>query len=277
MWISDREMTALADALRKAMAGQPVDFRDNREGALSVLKNDLYAFASLKNEQLTAAEQEQARLTETLADISHQLKTPITSLHIMADLMEDAPPEKQAELLANLKISLTRMEWLTDTLLKLAKLDAGAVAFTPSEITVSSLLRTALEPLAILLDVKDQRVELLHDTSLFCDKRWTAEALTNLLKNASEYSPAGSVLVVDSGENPIYRWFSVTDAGSGLRRDEIAGLFRRFEGSRSEKGNGIGLPLALSILRGQNGDLAVDGGGDRTGPRGATFTAKLFK
>lgn len=132
----------------------------------------------------------------------------------------------------------------------------------------------ALESLEILLDIKNQKIELLNKIDLFCDSHWTAEALTNLIKNASEYSPESSIIQVDCGGNPIYQWISVTNAGKGIRREDISKIWKRFIGSQNTNGYGIGLPLALSIIRGQNGDIDVDGRGNG---KGATFTIKLFK
>jgi signal transduction histidine kinase len=155
----------------------------------------------------------------------------------------------------------------------MAKLDTGAVEFRRDSVPSTALVSLALEPLRILLDVKTQRVEIFGETELFCDKRWTAEALTNVLKNASEYSPDGGKIRIESGMNPICKWISVTDSGEGLANHKIANLFKRFEGSRGDKGYGIGLPLALAIMRGQNGDIEIDGGNGA----GATFTLKFFK
>ena len=107
-----------------------------------------------------------------------------------------------------------------------------------------------------------------------CDKRWTVEALTNLLKNAGEVSPEGATLVVEGGDNPLYGWISVQDAGEGIARSAMPTLFKRFEGSHNPQGVGIGLPLALAIVRGQHGDIDVDAGGNGNG---ATFTMKFFK
>lgn len=274
MWIKKSEITILSENVRKAIDGQPVDFCDNRENPLSILKNDIHTLVSLKNEQMNSATLEQQLLSECLSNISHQLKTPITSMRIMADLLENAPPEKQMEFISNIKTGLTRMEWLTDALLKMARLDSGVIAFSITTVPIKRLLKTALESLEILLDVKNQKIELLHEIDLPCDSHWTAEALTNLIKNASEYSPENSIIKVDCGENPIYYWISVTDSGKGISRADLSSLWNRFTGSRSKTGYGIGLPLALAIVRGQNGDIDVDGGGSGTG---ATFTIKLFK
>lgn len=274
MLIKKREITTLSDNIRSAINGESVDFRDNREGAFSILKNDINTLVNIKNEQMNSAQMERDLLAEYLADISHQLKTPITSMMIMADLLDTAPADKQTEFIGNIKISLSRMEWLVSTLLKMARLDSGAVDFSMTTIGTDELVNTALRPLEILLDVKDQTVELLNNIDLVCDKRWTAEALTNLIKNASEYSPIGSKIYVNSGVNPIYTWISITDSGEGIEIARCASLFKRFEYSQNENGYGIGLPLALSIVRGQNGDIEIDSGGKG---KGATFTIKLYK
>ena len=276
MWIRKRDIKKLSDDIRRIIDGQDTDIRDNREGLWGILKNDIHTLASLKNEQVDALRRERDIMADTLANISHQLKTPLTSMMIMADLLENAPLEKQAEFILNLKTGLTRMEWLAGALLKMAKLDAGAIEFSGERIRASTLVELALEPLQVLLDVKSQSVEIAgeHSSALHCDKRWTAEALTNVIKNASEYSPDGGKIRIESGVNPICGWISVTDSGDGISNKTIAGLFKRFKGSRSDKGYGIGLPLALAIMRGQNGDIEVDSGGNSCG---ATFTLKLYR
>jgi signal transduction histidine kinase len=274
VWISKREIIKLSDDIRRIIDGQEIDLRNNREGVWGILRNDIHTLANLKNEQFNVIQHERDAMKDTLANISHQIKTPLTSMMIMADLIENAPAEKQAEFLSNIRTSLLRLEWLASALLKMAKLDAGTVEFATESVKSDTLVNHALEPLQILLDIKNQSVRVDGEVELFCDKRWTAEALTNIIKNASEYSPEGSCLRIDFGMNPICKWVSVTDSGDGIAYNKIANLFKRFEGSRSDKGYGIGLPLALAIMRGQNGDIEVDGGGNGTG---ATFTLKFYK
>ena len=273
MLIRQNEIKKLSDDIRKIIDGQNIDLRDNREGMWSILKNDIHTLANLKNEQVDQLCRERDITGETLTNISHQIKTPLTSMMIMADVLENVPIEKQSEFLFNIKIGLTRLDWLASALLKMAKLDAGAVEFSMENMQSTELINLALEPLQILLDVKNQGIQISSEMELFCDKRWTAEALSNVIKNASEYSPEGGLIRIESGTNPICRWISVTDSGKGIPVYKIAGLFRRFEGSRSDKGYGIGLPLALAIMRGQNGDIEVNGGDDS----GAVFTLKFFK
>ena len=274
MWIKKSELIKLSDNIRKIIDGQDIDIRDNREGVCGILKNDIHTLASLKNEQVDALGRERDIMRDTLTNISHQLKTPLTSMMIMADLLETAHPDKQAEFLSNIKIGLTRMDWLASALLKMAKLDAGVVEFVKERVKSDALINLALESLNIMLEVSNQTIEIAGEAELLCDKRWTSEALLNIIKNASEYSPKGGAIRIESGMNPICSWISVTDSGTGIPLTKISSLFNRFEGTRSDKGYGIGLPVALAVMRGQNGDIEVSGCGNGLG---ATFTLKFFK
>ena len=278
MWINRREIKELSDNIRKIIDGQDIDLRDNREGIWSILKNDIHTLASLKKERAAALKRERDAMVETLTNISHQLKTPITSMMIMAELLEleiarNNESDKQTEFITNIKTGLMRMEWLASALLKMAKLDAGVAEFSKEPIEAAALVALALEPLQILLEVKEQSVEINCDIKLLCDKRWTAEALMNVIKNALEYSPKGGKIRIEAGMNPICKWVSVTDSGTGIPKEKIPGLFKRFEASQNDKGHGIGLPLALAIMRGQDGDIEVDGG---NGNHGATFVLKFY-
>lgn len=133
---------------------------------------------------------------------------------IMADLLEDAGPEKQEEFIHNIRFSLNKMEWLVGALLKMAKLDAHAVDFIKKDVQVSELVEAVKPSVAILLDINNQTLELKNDSVINCDKRWTMEALTNIVKNAIEYSPKDQVIEIDSGENPMYDWIlAETDRG----------------------------------------------------------------
>ena len=274
MWIRKKDIEQLSEFVKGYISGEKPDIRVNREGVFNILKNDIYSLVDKKNEQIKAIESERDILSDYMADISHQLKTPITSMMIMADLLEDAEPEKQAEFIHNIQFSLNKMEWLVEALLKMAKLDAHAIDFIKKDIHTSELLEAVKPSVAILLDINNQTTELKNDCVIHCDKRWTVEALTNIIKNAIEYSPKDSVIVVDSGENPMYSWISVKDRGMGMDRTKYAALFKRFENSTSENGFGIGMPLALSIMKGQGGDIDVDVGGNG---EGTIFILKFFK
>ena len=274
MWIRKKEIEQLSAFVKGFISGEELDIRDNKEGAFSVLKNDIYSLVIKKNEQIKNTEAERDILTDYMADISHQLKTPITSMMIMTDLLEDAEPEKRAEFIHNIKLSLNKLEWLVGALLKMAKLDAGAITFSKKEVNVSELIEAVKPSVNILLDIHNQRLELTSDCVINCDKHWTVEALTNIIKNAIEHSPDESKIEINCGDNPLYDWISVKDSGAGMNRGSYSALFKRFEYSTAENGFGIGMPLALSIVKGQGGDIDIDFGGNG---QGATFTLKLFK
>ena len=274
MWIKKKEVEQLSEFVKGYISGEEPDIRDNREGVFNILKNDIYSLVNKKNEQIKVIESERDNLSDYMADISHQLKTPITSMMIMADLLEEAEPGKQAEFIHNIQVSLNKMEWLVGALLKMAKLDSHVIDFIKKDINTSELLEAVKPSVAILLDINNQTIKLKRDCVIHCDKRWTVEALTNIIKNAIEYSAKDSVIVVDSGENPMYSWISVKDSGMGMDKTEYAALFKRFENSTNENGFGIGMPLALSIVKGQGGDIDVEFGGDG---QGTTFIMKFFK
>lgn len=274
MWIKKKEVEQLSEFVKGYISGEELDIRDNREGAFPILKNDIYSLVDKKNEQIKLLESERDILSDYMADISHQLKTPITSMMIMADLLEDAEPEKQKEFIHNIRFSLNKMEWLVGALLKMAKLDAHAIDFIKKDVKASELVEAVKPSVAILLDINNQTLELKNDCVINCDKRWTVEALTNIVKNAIEYSPKDQVIEIDSGTNPMYDWISVKDSGNGMSRDQYAALFKRFEYSTNENGFGIGMPLALAIVKGQGGDIDVDFGEDG---QGTTFIIKFYK
>ena len=129
MWIKKKEIEQLSEFVKGYSSGEELDIRVNKEGSFNILKNDIYALVNMKNEQIKAVETERDSLSDYMADISHQLKTPITSMMIMADLLEEAEPEKQTEFIHNIQVSLNKMEWLVGALLKMAKLDAHAIDF----------------------------------------------------------------------------------------------------------------------------------------------------
>ncbi|MCL2287302.1 MAG: HAMP domain-containing histidine kinase [Firmicutes bacterium] len=271
MIISRKEVEQLSADVRRIVDGHALDLRDNLEGRLSILKNDIHTLACRLNNQAASLQEDKTRLADTLADISHQLKTPLTAMMVMVDLLEDAPPQKQTEFTANIRQGLTQTGWLVNSLLKMAKLESGTVAFNPVATSVKDLIGLAVSPLKIMLDIKNQQVEIMGNIEIFCDLNWTAEALTNVIKNALEHSPEGSTVRISVGENPICKFISVTDAGEGIPSTKIKSLFRRFGGDG--QGTGIGLPLAKAIMRGQGGDIEVDAGGKG---KGAAFTLKFF-
>lgn len=275
-----KEITGLSEKLGKIAAGElSLDVRDNDEGELSILRNEIYKVTSKLTEQAAVLESDKAALANNLSDISHQLKTPLTSLLVMSELLEDKdlPPAKRSEFTSNIKTGLTRMEWLALALLKLAELDAGAAVIKKEIINAEDLAVMAVQSLDVILAAKNQRVVHSGDknVNIACDMDWTVEALANVIKNASEHSPAGEGIAVSWEETPLAVQITVEDSGGGVDPKDLPHLFKRFyKGAGAAKESaGIGLALSLDIMRRQNGDIGII---NKPG-KGAAFILKFYK
>lgn len=271
------KIAELSDYIRRMTAGEySMDIRDNAEGELSILKNEIFALASRLTEQTVLLEVDRESLKNALSDISHQLKTPLTSLGIMAELLEngDLPEEKRREFMDNLKNGLERMEALVVALLKLAKLDANAVELKPERTSGERIISSAAEPLRTLLEIREQELIITaQDCELFCDPLWTAEALTNIVKNAAEHSEFGAAIEVSCSSNPIFAWIEVRDFGSGISSADLPHVFTRFYrcAGAAKDSVGVGLSMSRAILRKQSGDIEV-----ASDERGTCFTLKFY-
>ncbi|MDR0519449.1 MAG: HAMP domain-containing histidine kinase [Clostridiales Family XIII bacterium] len=277
-----KRIKLLSEYIRALESGSGAPYApqlSNAEGALPILENDILSFAAHASSRAANLEREKNRQADVISDISHQLKTPLTSISVMADLLErdDLPAGKRTEYTRNLRTGISRMQFLTRALLKLARLDADAADLKPVEVEVAKLVERAARPLDVLLDVKDQRIDTegMAPVTIHCDPAWTAEALGNILKNAGEHSPEGSVICIASGENPICKWISVTDSGAGISAADMPHLFKRFFRSENaaEGSVGIGLAMSLAIMRRQGGDIEAKN--ERGG--GASFTLKFYR
>lgn len=262
-----RELMRLSQYLRKiAAGGYALDIRDNREGELSILKNEIFKVTMRLSEQSEYLLRDKERMSEALSDISHQLKTPLTSMGVMLDLLKqrDLPPEKQGQFLAHLQQQLERMEWLITALLKISKLEAGTVLFQPEPVRMRDLVQQALQPLEIPIELKELSVQLAGDEQLYLnvDKKWTVEAILNIVKNAVEHTPAGGQITLTMSQNSLYKELAIADSGPGIAKEDLPHLFKRFyRGSHaSEASVGIGLAMSYSIMQAQNGKIEVSNG-----------------
>lgn len=231
------------------------------EDEFSLLEDELYKTVSELRIAREQAQQERRQQADNLADIAHQLKTPLTSMSLMVQLLAADATADQQEYIARIDSQLTRLEWLTGSLLTMSKLDAGAVSFTPVTLTFEELVARALEPMEQLLRERRQSVMLQEkEMLLVCDSHWTAEALMNLIKNCSEHTPAYGEITISATATPLYVQITVEDSGSGFDPQELPHLFRRFfRGKNSSKDSiGIGLALCRAIIEGQGGVVRAE-------------------
>ena len=238
---------------------EKISFGQFQEGELSVLHDEISKMTRRLIEQAEALKMEKGNLANALADISHQLKTPLTSLNILnASLCnEELTDEERYELIRKQTMLLSRMEWLIATLLKISKLDAGTITLKPQEIYLKDVVEKAIRPLEIAAELKMQTITQVipAELKLALDADWTAEALGNVIKNCIEHSPESSSIEIKAIERPLLTQIIIADNGAGFQKKDIPHLFDRFyQGSGSTIGNaGLGLALAKTIIVNQGG------------------------
>ena len=237
-----------------------LDVRDNKEGELSILKSEIYKVTVTLKEQNELLRRDKTAMADALSDISHQLKTPLTSMFMMTDLILDAGlSEEERRTFANrIRLQLERLQWLVASLLKLSKLDAGTARMEPAPVAAKRLLGRALEPLHIPMELKEQRLHITGDEmTLWCSEPWTAEALLNILKNCVEYTPVQGEITIAFSENPLCTQIKITDTGPGIDPKDLPHIFKRFYRGKyaSDDSVGIGLAMAAAIVEGQDGTV----------------------
>jgi Signal transduction histidine kinase len=256
-----RGIEAYARAI--AEGGSSLDIRDNDEGEFSRMKNEIYKITTMLREQAERLERDQRSLAASIADISHQLKTPLTSLSVMTDLLEGNPAaDKRAEFVQRIRSQLRRMEWLVTSLLKLSKLDTGTAGMKRVPYRVRTVIDRALDTLAIPLELRSQQVTVEGDdrVELTGDPDWTCEALINILKNCVEHTPEHGRIHIAFEDNPLFTRITITDNGAGIDREDLPHIFRRFYKGKNASDDSVGIGLAMShaIISKQGGDISAE-------------------
>ena len=236
-----------------------LDIRDYNEEELSILKNQIYKITTKLKDQTELAQNEKKSLETILSDISHQIKTPLTSMYVINDLlMDDKLSKKQKnEILAKNQIQLERIEWLVTSLLKLSRLDSGFIELKKVKIKGKDLINQVIEPLKIAIELKNQKLILdIKNFDFSVDVNWTVEALINILKNALEHTEEKGILSITTSDNPIYSSITIKDNGVGISPKDLPHIFERFYKGKSNKESiGIGLNMAKKIIDLQGGTI----------------------
>ena len=252
--------------------------KDINEEDLSLLKNEIYKTTIMLNEISEISKKDKKELEESLEDISHQLKTPLTSILIMIDTLlddEDMDQNTREDFLRNMKREVMNINFLVKSILKLSRLDTNTVKFISKKESVKEIINEAILNVSLLSDLKNVKIETnLSDSFITCDYKWQIEALTNILKNSIEHSYENNKVLIESSENNAYVKIIIKDFGTGIAKEDINHIFERFyKGKDSDYDSiGIGLALSKSIIEKQNGKISVESSDDVT-----TFTIKYFK
>lgn len=252
--------------------------KDINEEDLSLLKNEIYKTTIMLNEISEISKKDKKELEESLEDISHQLKTPLTSILIIIDTLlddENMNQNTREDFLRNMKREVMNINFLVKSILKLSRLDTNTVKFISKKESVKEIINEAILNVSLLSDLKNVKIETnLSDSFITCDYKWQIEALTNILKNSIEHSYENNKVLIESSENNAYVKITIKDFGSGIAKEDINHIFERFyKGKDSDYDSiGIGLALSKSIIEKQNGKISVESSDD-----GTTFTIKYFK
>lgn len=235
------------------------------------MERKVYKLSSALRTQLDKEAEDKRRLADALADISHQIKTPLTAMSIKCQLLrtEGLPERERQRLLRDLDAQLRRVERLVGMLLKMSRLDAGTVEFREEALSVDALLDQALSPLLIPLELKDIQVTRQGNPQdqCHCDPAWTVEALGNIIKNCMEHAPVGGTITLFHEETPLLTLLTLENNGPPIPDKDLPHIFERFYRGENaaEGGAGIGLALARQVAARQNGALTAQN--TPTGPR----------
>ena len=275
----DREINKITKCLEEInKRNYKIDIEEMSEDELSILKNELYKVTIKLKEDAENSKQAKKDLKDTLADISHQLKTPITSILIILDNIIDNPDmdkNTREDFIRDIKRELLNMNFLALNLLKLSKLDSNTVHFLKKEVSLNEIVTSSIKNVSPLCDLKNITIikNLESGIKINCDLNWQVEAITNILKNCVEHSNENSKIDIMTTANKVYASIEIRDYGQGISQKDLPHIFERFYKGESSSSNsiGIGLSLAKKIIESNNGLIMVD-----TSKKGTTFTIKYL-
>ncbi len=273
-------MRRLAKELDKVLHGEKLeDMAHFKEGDLEILRSQIWKMTLRLQEQAELLQEEKTGLAHALADISHQIRTPLTAANILLERLKNPvlSGEERRRLFYETEQMLDKIQWLVTSLLKMSRLDAGAITMKPQDISAETFLRDAIKPLEIPMEVhqKTCKVTGAEGVSFEGDYDWTLEAVGNVLKNGMEYTPDGGCLYVSCTDNPLYTEITITDGGTGIPEEDLPHLFERFyRGKNAGKDSfGIGLALSRMILSKENAVILA-----RNTPEGhGEFCIRFYK
>ena len=256
-----------------------LDIDENSEDELSILKNEIYKTTVMLNEQAENSLKDKINIKKYLQDISHQLKTPLTSINILLDNLidnPDMPKDTRDDFIMEIKREITNINFLVQNILRLSKFEANTIDFIKKETTIKEIINTTVKNVSNICDLKNIEIIINNKckNKITCDFKWQVEALTNILKNAVEYSPNNSNVLVECSDNNLYSEIRIKDFGKGMSKEEQKNIFKRFyKGKDSSKDSiGIGLSLAKTIIEKDNGRVVVESKKEN----GTTFIIKYF-
>lgn len=273
-----QRISSLADDINQVLHGDSsIDFDSYSEGELSILHSEIYKMTIRLREQQQTLTREKAHLADSIADISHQIRTPLTSINLLIGLLSEPKltDARRQQLIHELYELLSRIDWLITTLLKISRLDAGTVQFKQEQVSLEELLKKSCVTLLIPMELRGQELLIHADGAFWGDLSWTSEAIGNIVKNCMEHTPEGGRIEIDAAENALYSEIIIKDNGTGISPEDLPHIFERFYKGKDSDGKSFGIGLALSrmIITGQGGTVKAE----NRKPAGAMFTIRFYK
>ena len=235
------------------------------EDELSILKNEIYKTTIMLKETAENSNKDKLNLKKSLEDISHQLKTPLTSILVMLDnIIEDSNMEEKIrnDFIVDIKRNVLNINFLVQSLLKLSKFDANTIHFVKQENDLKTIVEESIKNVSTLCDLRNINIKLniKENSKIICDDKWQIEALTNIIKNAIEHSKNNSNIIINIENNNVYSMIEVIDFGEGIAKKDIKHIFERFYRCKNTKTDsiGIGLALAKTIIEEDKGTISVE-------------------
>ena len=242
-----------------------LNIEENTEDELSILKNELYKITVMLKEVAENSQKDKTTLKDSLSDISHQIKTPITSILIMLDNIlsdENMPEDIKKDFIKDIKREIVNIKFLVESILKLSKIDSNSIKFIKKEVFIKDIINEAVKNVSMLSELKNIEIIVSGDDSIktICDLKWQVEAITNILKNCIEHSYENKKIYINYNQNNMYTELKIEDNGTGIDAKDLPHIFERFyKGKNSSSDSvGIGLALSKSIIESNNGYIQVD-------------------
>lgn len=273
------KLQALSDYLTSLVNGaEALSVPEQEEGELSILQNNIYKTAKKLQTQTELLYKDKNYLSDSLADISHQMKTPITSMMLMTDLLrnENLSKEKQREFLENINTQLEKMQWMIITLLKISKFDAGTAVLKKEPVALNAVITQAIKPFLISAELQGITIDAQCGEMYFeGDLAWTVEAVQNIIKNCMEHMHKGGTLKITGEQTVLYTALHIQDDGSGIEKEDLPHIFERFYKGKNASPDsvGIGLALSKSVFNRENAIIDVTS----TAGKGTAFCVKFYK
>lgn len=236
----------------------------NNEGEISLLKNNIYKVTVMLREENDILKKEKNALSDSISDISHQIKTPLTSILVMLDILSserNITEDRKNKIVHEITKQIKWINWLLVSLLKLAKLDTKTVNYKFESINLNELINDCIKKLEILIEINNVNVvtKINENIEIYIDKDWMKEAVINIIKNAIEHSRENGEIDIECDTNSVYTSMKIIDHGEGINEDDLENIFKKFyRGKNSSKDSiGVGLSLAKRIIEQQNGTITV--------------------